>query len=351
MSSRPPLLTPGIVLAGTFPWANSAFEQLAPRPLVPVAHRPLIGFALSWLENAGVRRVVVCGNRSSRAIEAQIARGPAVDLDLSYLEDSISRGAAGCVHDAAMSCDGDAFIVTDAVGYPRCRPPRPRRSYHRRSSGAAVTAVCREARGPSGIAAAGAGRRLRARPPHRAVDCRPRLRRHQGASHPAPGAPASGSSPLRWRARCPKVFNADTYLAGQRHRDRAHPPRPGPPAGYEVRAASCSHRDAAVEPDVTVVVGDGRRGARLERGRTVGPTSIGCDATVEGGALVSRSAVWRRSRIGADAVLDRSIVGDDGIVGHDRRLYRAVVTGEVRRGSVTVPAPQAATSQSPRSAA
>ncbi len=41
---RTNVLTSGIVLAGTFPWANSAFDRLSPRPLVPLAHRPLIGF-------------------------------------------------------------------------------------------------------------------------------------------------------------------------------------------------------------------------------------------------------------------------------------------------------------------
>ena len=31
----------GVVLAGTYHWSNSSFEDLLPRPLVPVAQAPL----------------------------------------------------------------------------------------------------------------------------------------------------------------------------------------------------------------------------------------------------------------------------------------------------------------------
>src|ERR1044071_258880 len=32
----------GVILAGTYHWSNSAFEELLPRPLVPVAQAPLV---------------------------------------------------------------------------------------------------------------------------------------------------------------------------------------------------------------------------------------------------------------------------------------------------------------------
>ena len=344
--------TSGIVLAGTFPWANSLFEQLAPRPLLPVAHRPLIEFALSWLQSGGVQQVVICGNRNSRALEAQISRGASAVLKLSYQEDSMPRGAAGCVRDAAMSCDADRFVVTDAAAIPTL-DLRELLSIHDHSGAAVTMAVYPEARSggrsplqtPAGVYVI--DRRIIESIAVRGfVDIKehliPRLV-HSGervATYAVDGAVA-------------RVLNAHTYLAVHdiviERTTAAHDLRPG----YGLHGQALVHRAAIVAADVTLV---GpvlvAAGARIESGSVlIGPTSIGCDATVGAGALISRSAVWRRSRIGAGAFLDRSILGDDSIVAAGRQLSRAVVAGESRRAMVTVLAGHAAGSLSPRSAA
>ena len=41
-------------MAGIYPWANTVFDRLLARPLLPVAHKPLISYALSWLVEAGI---------------------------------------------------------------------------------------------------------------------------------------------------------------------------------------------------------------------------------------------------------------------------------------------------------
>ena len=55
--------TRGVIVAGTYRRADSAFDRLLPRPLLPVAHKPLISYGLSWLRHAGITDVAVCGNR------------------------------------------------------------------------------------------------------------------------------------------------------------------------------------------------------------------------------------------------------------------------------------------------
>ena len=55
----------GIVLAGTYHWSGSAFEDLLPRPLVPVAQAPLVSYALRWLRDGGVARATICANSAS----------------------------------------------------------------------------------------------------------------------------------------------------------------------------------------------------------------------------------------------------------------------------------------------
>lgn len=342
--------TSGIVLAGTFPWANSPFERLAPRPLVPVAHRPLIGFALSWLQKAGITRVAVCGNRHSRALSSLFASGTA---NVSYHEDEMPRGAAGCVRDAAMTLDGDTFVVTDAAAIPGV-PLLDLLDRHLESGAAATVAVFREPRG-SGQAPlhVPAGVYVLSR---QVVE---RIARHGFVDikeHLIPRLALSGERVATFvvATPVPRVLNADTYLAvndivtHQTASGRALPP------GYDLIGEALVHRDAMVAPDVTlagpVIVA---AGASIgSRAVLVGPTSIGVDATVGPGALVSRSAVWRRSHIGANAAVDRSIIGDDGVVGHDGRLYRAVVPGKYRRRRTTqVVAPVAAAAQLPRPAA
>lgn len=347
-----PQSTLGIVLAGTFPWAKSPFEQLAPRPLVPVAHRPLIEFALSWLQSASVQRVVVCGNRHSRALESQISRGLSADLNLSYLEDVTPRGAAGCVRDAARSCEGDTFVVTDAAAIPTLDLKAMLAVHH--ASGAALTmAVYHEARSagrPSFQVPAGVyvmdRRIVESIALGGFVDIK---------EHLIPSLARAGERIATYAAggAVARVFNADTYLAvNDMVTQRTTAGLIGRP-GYDLRGEALVHRDAIVASDVTfvgpVLVA---AGARIgSRAVLIGPTSIGCDATVGVGALVSRSAIWRRSHIGAEAYLDRSILGDDSIVAGGRQLYRAVVAGESRRSMISVPARLVAHSQSPRSAA
>ena len=57
----------------------------------------------------------------------------------------------------------------------------------------------------------------------------------------------------------------------------------------------------------------------------VGPASIGREATIESGAFVSRSAVWRRSIIGEDAIADQCIVADDAVIAPGTHTSQGVV--------------------------
>ena len=349
--ARPAGFTCGVVLAGTFPWANSAFDQLAPRPLVPLAHRPLIGFALSWLQHAGVRRVVVCGNRNTRALEQQLApmAGP---LDLSYIEDDMPRGAAGCAYDAAQLSRSQTFVVTDGTAMPNVDLADVL-SQHDASGAAMTMVVYLEPRGagegalhvPAGVYVLNR-RVVDAVAPFGFVDIKehliPKLVRagEQIATYAAAGA-------------VPRVLNARTYLAASEIAAQLLASRRALPPDYELRGTALVHRAAAVHADallagaVVVAAGASIAGNAV----VIGPASIGCDAVIEGGAVVSRSAVWRRARIAGSAVVDRSIVGDDAIIGQHRQVYRSVVLGRSRPTQQWTSAPLGAPAQKPRSVA
>jgi len=345
VSARPEELMCGVVLAGTFPWANSAFDQLAPRPLVPLVHRPLIGFALSWLQTAGVCRVVVCGNRNTRALQQQLAP-MAGSLSLSYLEDAMPRGAAGCAYDAAQSCPSQTFVVTDATAMPNVDLADVLSRHY--LSGAAMTMVVYpEPRGAGESALhVPAGLYVLTR---RVVDAVAPLGFVDIKEHLIPKLVRAGERIATYAAAgaVPRVLNARTYLAASDVATQLMVARRALPPDYELRGTALVHRDARVDGDATlagpVIVAAGASIAG--NAVVIGPASIGCDAVIEAGAVVSRSTIWRRSRIAGMTVVDRSIVGDDAIIGQQRQVNRSIVLGHARptqlwtSAAVSAPAP------------
>ena len=344
-------LTCGVVLAGTFPWANSAFDRLAPRPLVPLAHRPLIGFALSWLQDAGVRRVVVCGNRNTRAIEKQLAP-LASQLEVSYLEDDMPRGAAGCTYDAAQSCRSRTFVVTDGTAMPNVDLADVLSRHH--ASAAAMTMVVSVEPGGAGESAlhVPAGIYVLNRAvvdavaPYGFVDIK---------EHLIPKLVRAGERIATYAAAgvVPRVLNARTYLAASEIAAQLMTSGRTLPPGYELRGSALVHRNASVDLDV-ILVGPVvvAAGASIAGNAVViGPASIGCDAVIDAGAVVSRSAVWRRAHIAGSAVVDRSIVGDDAAIGQHRQVYRSVIVGHSRLTPRRESAGSGATAEKARSVA
>ena len=92
--------TAGIVLAGTHPWTNSAFDKLPPRALLPIAHRPLISYALSWLEDGGIHQVAVCANRETQTLQSFECFGSEMSRGSFTLEPGWDRSRSGCGFDA-----------------------------------------------------------------------------------------------------------------------------------------------------------------------------------------------------------------------------------------------------------
>lgn len=336
---RAPVLTSGIVLAGTYPWANSAFDRLSLRALVPVAHRPLISFALSWLQDGGLRNVVVCGNRNCRGLEAPVRRQFGQELDINYLEDPMPRGAAGCVRDAALQGDSQTFVVTDSTAIPNVNLTQLLETH--RDSGAVATVVVHPEtigagestlRVPTGVYVFDR-RVLEPIARQGFVDIKehliPRLvrQRERVATFVATGA-------------APRVLDANTYLAVNDYATQTLTVQGQSIAGRSIASDAfirwgdaLIHQEATIASDVVlagpVLIGPG---ANLRSGAVViGPSSIGCDVTIDEGALVSRSAVWRRAHIQAGAVVDRSILADDAVVMRDRQEHGSVVVSGRKR--------------------
>jgi mannose-1-phosphate guanylyltransferase len=303
-----------VVLAGTHHWSGSPFERLAPRPLVPIALAPLISYPLRWLGQAGVRRVTVCANGTTRVLEAALGDGGELGLEIAYYQDGTPRGAAGCVRDAGLGSTSETLVVADGTAIPTVDLPGLLAFHH--GSGAAMTAVVhRDA--PAAPPSPGGVYVIERRVLQQVGETGfqdikenliPRLHR-------------AGERVMAYEGGfCPHVFNAQTYLAVNEWMLQWLAPE-------EVGCRALLHPTAEVAAGARLVgpVQLGA-GARVEAGATVvGPASIGAESTVGRNALVARSAIWSRGTVGERSVVHGCVLGDDAVVRPGTRLFNVVV--------------------------
>jgi NDP-sugar pyrophosphorylase family protein len=317
--------TNGIVLVGTHPWTKTAFDTLVPRPLLPIAHRPLLSYALSWLRDGNIRDVSVCANRETQALESRLHRHVPAGMTVSYQEDAMPRGAAGAFRDAAVASGGNVFVIVDGTAIPNVDLSELLQTH--RDSGAAATVVVHaesEREGtapvqvPSGIYVIN----------REVLDLIPATGFYDLKENLIPQLYKTGErvSAFVIPTASPRVLDASTYLAVNEWMVEHLVAAGEPLEGYVKNGTSLIHRDAQVDPGAMLVgpvlVGPG---AWIKAGAViVGPTSIGREATVEAHALVSRSAIWRRCHVGETAAADRCIIGDDAIVPAGTQSFRQI---------------------------
>ncbi|MEP6915250.1 MAG: NDP-sugar synthase [Acidobacteriota bacterium] len=321
----------GIILAGTYPWNNSAFARVVPRPLLPIAHRPLMSYAVSWLYAAGIRDAAVCGRNEMPALQAIIAPHSPHDMQLAYYEDASPRGTAGTVCDATAASDSDTFVVAEGTAIPNLSLAELLSAHQ--ASGALVTVVVHDDRRPNGPAGLQvptgiyviSRRALEQVPSSGFYDLKETLipQLYRAGQHV--GAYGVAEASIR-------VQDWDTYLAVNAWMVERLAAGAVPPVEYHRSGASLIHRTASVAADAIllgpVMVAPGARIG--SRAIVVGPCSIGADARLEDGVMVSRSAIWRRAVVRQGARTDRTIVCDGVVVDADSRNDRAVLAVEGR---------------------
>ncbi len=330
--------TAGIVLVGTHPWTNTAFDRLPPRPLLPVGHRPLLSYSLSWLRDGGIDSAAVCANRETQVLESRLHRHVPLGLAVSYHEDVMPRGTAGAVRDAADASDADLFVVTDGTAVPSIDLASVLAAHHAR--GAAVTVVSHAEplrngkpafQVPSGIYVF--DRRALAQVPARGFcDIKENL---------IPQLHRAGERVCAYTAEhpSPRVLDSASYRAVNEWMVEHLVATRVVPEGYVWSDGCLVHRDAAIARTAAligpVLVGPG---ASIGQGAViVGPTSIGREAVIGAQVLLSRSAVWRRSVVQDGAVADRCILADDSVISAGTRVFREVRVARNVQGPVVAP--------------
>jgi NDP-sugar pyrophosphorylase family protein len=328
----------GIVLAGSFPWSGSPLDRVRPRPLLPVAHQPLISYVLRWLRQAGIGDVAVCLNRASRAASRVLDQARADLTEVEIVHDREPRGPAGCARDAALAGDGETFLVAEATAIPTVTLSELLQA-HRRSGALATVVVHQEQPADAdGCLTRPAGVYVFERRALEAVSVRgfqdikenliPRL--YHAGEHVGAHVVTTGVA---------RVLNMETYIAVNEWVVQGLLERSGALEDYVRAGEALVHRSAEVDPGARfagpVLIGPG---ARIARGATVvGPSVFGADCRIESDAIVSRTVAWDRCAVAAHAVVDNCVLADDVIVetgarvGHEIRVP-ARRAEEVRRG-------------------
>lgn len=299
----------GIVLAGAHAWGESILERVCPRPLLPVAGRPLIWFALDWLRRSGLSDVTVCANSDTHVLRNCLGDGATQGLSLDYYEDVMPRGPAGCARDAAYQTSGDLFVVVEAMILPRIDLADVL-AEHLKSRSALTVVATRPGSGgderalePAGVYVVSKSA-LELIPSKGYQDIKemwiPRLYQH--------GCPATPH--LVGEDSALRVSGIGSYLAASALAIEVLSGGTWLRRDYRQIGSAWVHRTAQLA-DSTRISGNVLVGpqATVESGAAlIGPSVIGPDSRIEASAVVSHAIAWSDCRIGRGAILNRCIL-------------------------------------------
>lgn len=320
----------GIVLAGVHVWQDGSLESIVPRPLLPVAHKPLMHYSLQWLANGGVRSVTLCANSASRLVRMYMGDGQWMGVRLSYYEDMQPRGPAGCVHDTALRFDADYYVVIDGSVIPEGSAADVVDAHM--TSGADLTVAVAK---PDGVARAS----LKGYSPAGIYVMSRHVMTHIGHTGyqdikegliPALRKEGMQVSTYPMQSRCQQVINPCTYLRANLRMLSDYVGSKGASDDYDMLGESVVHRTASLY-DGCRLYGPVMVGAStvIESGATIiGPTVIGEGCHISSDAVLCRSVLWDHCEISGGVMIDNSILTNDARIAAGSRMYRVVHTGQ-----------------------
>ena len=316
-----------VLLAGTQVWRRTAFDQLLPRPVLPVGQMPLLAHPLRWLRAAGASRVTICANGLAPQLREHLEPVRHLLPALTFHEDQSPRGAAGSARDAALATDADLFVVADATTIPDVSLLRVLMEHQ--ESRAALTIIVQPSLGGRGTSLVPTGLYVFSR---RAFEYVPAAGYQDIKESLIPRLYAAGELVVTSEAesQCPRVLDAKTYLAVS-HRTIARSAAPTAAIGDTAVDNTASIDPSARISPTALLVGPVLVGPGAEIKDDVvivGPSSIGADTVVERGALISRSVIWNACTIGAGATVDCSVLSSGVSVAADARLVGAIQVSE-----------------------
>ncbi|HEX6292548.1 MAG TPA: NDP-sugar synthase [Herpetosiphonaceae bacterium] len=311
-----------------------------PKPLVPLANRPVIEHITGWLERYDVAEIILATQYGAEAFERWLRRWRGVPV--RAIEEPEPRGTAGAVAHVADALHGTTIVVN---GDNLMELDLQAMLAQHQATGAIATISIDGVTDPTGrgvVVADGQGRV------------------HEFQEKPAPGTarastvntgvyllePAAIAAIPRGRF-CNFEHDVFPRLIAQDMPIYAYQSRhvwidTGTPAGY-LRAQAAVLQAAASTPSGTLFAGVWREdnttidgaarvehaalgfGTMIASAATIDLSSVGRECHILADARVARSAIWDNCQIERGAVIQDSIVGYNCYIGEGTHIDTAVI--------------------------
>jgi mannose-1-phosphate guanylyltransferase/phosphomannomutase len=100
-----------IILAGGQDTHLVPLVRTVPKPLLPVANRPMVEYLLQLVQRHGIREVALALSGSPEIYRQTLGDGRRLGLSLTYSEEPNPRGTAGCLLHLADFIGNEPFLV------------------------------------------------------------------------------------------------------------------------------------------------------------------------------------------------------------------------------------------------
>jgi NDP-sugar pyrophosphorylase family protein len=296
-----------------------------PKPLVPVANRPLLEYTFATLAAAGVRQAVVNAHHLPDQLEAGLRALDASGLELHVSRESRILGTAGGLKKAEAFLSGGTFLMLNGDFLVDLDLSRVLEFHMQQKATATMVLIPDESSGVLGVDPDGVIRRFIA--PRPADEPEDRLSCGFTGIHVLEPEVFRSIPPGKpWEIN--KQVYPDLIAKGRRvcgFVHRGYWREAGSPAGYlaanrEVLAGRAGA--LAPRPGAGAATLDGAacvapvlagRGVRVGAGVEIGPeTVIGPEALIGDGARVRRSVILEGAEVPAGADLDGAVVFPGG---------------------------------------
>ncbi len=320
-----------VVLAGGQEFGQCPLSRQMTRALWPVVDRPVIDHVLAALKRFGIGHMAISANGRTHAIAERLGFNPAPDITVYYSEDSMPRGAAGCIKDCEEWLGNQTFVVVQGtcllldVDFDQLLKAH-------KANGATLTVAA------TSDGATGDLDQLLALKPAGIYICEPEVfgyiknRGYQDMKEQL--IPRLSSAGLKVQAvpitgRIVAIRNEEAYLNAivdllndPQHRQEFVDHLPGNLPGIWIDPTAYVHPTARIIGPAYV-----GPGAKVMADATViGPATIGANCEIGAEAVVHESVLWNDAKIGANAMVEHAVVA----------AHASVAAGIEVRGSIVL---------------
>ncbi len=102
----------GLLLAAGVGKRLKPLTDTAPKPLLPLAGKPILEWVILGLRNAGVNDIAIITGHLEDQIKAQFRSGESLGVSLSYFTQDVQNGTAGAVLPALEFLSGQSFFMS-----------------------------------------------------------------------------------------------------------------------------------------------------------------------------------------------------------------------------------------------